>query len=47
VSAAICLAWIAAGTAIGLLLASTFTRLTSSLLSGVSPYDPATFAAAS
>ncbi|SPF52923.1 conserved membrane hypothetical protein [Candidatus Sulfopaludibacter sp. SbA4] len=41
------LAWIAAGTVIGLLLASTFTRLMSSLLFGVSPYDPATFAAAS
>ena len=41
------LAWIAAGTAIGLLLASTFTRLMSSLLFGVSPYDPVTFAAAS
>jgi len=41
------LAWIAAGTAMGLLLASTFTRLMSSLLFGVSPYDPATFAAAS
>ena len=39
--------WIGAGTAIGLLLASTFTRLMSSLLFGVSPYDPATFAAAS
>jgi putative ABC transport system permease protein len=41
------LAWVAAGTAIGLLLASTFTRLMSALLFGVSPYDPATFAAAS
>jgi putative ABC transport system permease protein len=41
------LAWIAAGTAIGLALASMFTRLMSSLLFGVSPYDPATFAAAS
>ncbi len=41
------LAWIAAGTAIGLAVASSFTRFLSSLLFGVSPYDPATFAAAS
>jgi putative ABC transport system permease protein len=41
------LAWIAAGTAIGLALASACTRFLSALLFGVSPYDPATFAVAS
>jgi putative ABC transport system permease protein len=41
------LSWIAAGTAIGLALASSLTRFLSSLLFGVSPYDPFTFAVAS
>ena len=40
------LSWIAAGTAIGLALASSLTRFLSSLLFGVSPYDPVTFAVA-
>ena len=41
------LGWIASGTLIGLAAASVFTRFLSNLLFGVSPYDPATFAAAS
>ena len=38
---------IAAGTTIGLAVAAMFTRFLSSLLYGVSPYDPATFLVAS
>jgi putative ABC transport system permease protein len=41
------LGWIVAGTAIGLAIASTLTRFLSSMLFGVSPYDPLTFALAS
>jgi putative ABC transport system permease protein len=41
------LTMIAAGTALGLAVAAAFSRFLSSLLYGVSPYDPATFAAAS
>ncbi|MBZ5619611.1 MAG: ABC transporter permease [Acidobacteriia bacterium] len=41
------LALIGIGTALGLGEAATLTRFLSSLLFGVSPYDPATFAAAS
>ena len=41
------LALIGAGTAVGLAVAAAFTRFLSSLLFGVSPYDPPTFAIAS
>jgi ABC-type antimicrobial peptide transport system permease subunit len=41
------LALIGTGTALGLAVAAAFTRYLSSLLFGVSPYDPATFVIAS
>jgi putative ABC transport system permease protein len=40
-------ALIATGTALGVAVAASFTRFLSSLLFGVSPYDPVTFVAAS
>jgi putative ABC transport system permease protein len=41
------LALIGAGTVLGLVVAASFTRFLASLLFGVSPYDPLTFAVAS